>query len=810
MRKKKHRTITPEEGRWQCPLDVFQWQSTEEIPKISGLINQQRATQALSTAVHLQQPGFNVYVSGPSGTGRRSLVMEFLKKIAEEKPTPRDWCYVHNFADPSQPTALSFPPGKGKQFRDAMNRFSQLLRSEFPQLFQRSEVQSRIDEIYREKNQLETQQFEALEKKALEHGFLLKAGKTGISLTPLLGQKVMSPEEYQQLSPKEKEELKLREEQVHQEILNFLAQIREISQQTEEKIKKFKINVAKSVLQTLMSEVRKFEEDCPKLTEYLSGVEQYVLSHLEDFITQAGQTSPLPLPPGFAPPQDVELKVNLLVDNSQQKGAPIIFEPNPTFYNLFGRLEKKQFMGALLSDFTMIRPGCLHRANGGFLVLYARDLLIQPGAYEGLKRAIRFQKIYIEDLGESLGLLALSGIRPEPIPLDVKIIMIGPYWIYYLLSLYDEDFHRVFKIRADFDLEMENSPKHLQSLVHFVNVAAREHNLLPFNATALAEIAEYLSRSAESQKKFSTRFGELLDILREASYIAESWGEKTVGGHHIKKTIEEKIYRSNLVEEKVYEMIKDGQIVLDITGKKTGQVNGLSFVQLGDYQFGRPVRITAQTYLGRAGIIDIERESHLSGPIHQKAVMILSGYLHGTFGQKFPITLSATLVFEQSYSPVEGDSASAAELCCILSSLADVPLRQDIAITGSVDQMGRIQPVGGVNEKIEGFFRCAKYLGLTGQQGVIIPESNLQNLMLSDEVVDAIREKKFHIYPVKTIEECMEILTDMPVGKPDKRGNYPPNTVFGKVQKKLYQFYRRMRETTPGEKQKKKKRKKGS
>ncbi len=805
MARKVHRTISPEQARWICPTDIFKWESTEDLPKIYGLINQKRAMQALATGIHLHQPGFNIYISGAPGTGRRSMTMEYLKKIAAEKTTPRDWAYVNNFQDPSQPTALSFPAGKGKQFKQEMSRFIQAVKSELPELFQRKEVESHLEPIIRESETLESHEFQKLQQKGLEYGFAVKAAKTGFSITPMAGQKMMLPEEFEKLPSEEKQEWKTREEHFQQEIFQFLQRIREIRKQTKQKILEFKENVARSLLDSLMSELKSFQEETPEVQVYLEQIKEHIIAHLEEFTSPPPAPSAPALPPGLIPAAGGEFDVNIVVDNSTQEGAPLLFEPNPTFYNLFGKLEKKPFMGALLSDFTMIRPGCLHRANGGFLVLYARDLLIQPGAYEGLKRAIRNQKIFIEDLGESLGLVALSGLRPQPIPLDVKIILIGPYWIYYLLNIFDEDFRRTFKIRADFDLEMENNPQYLQSLAHFVATLSKEHNLLPFSSTALAAIAEYMSRTVENQQKLSTRFGELLDIIQEASYIAECWGEKNVTHHHIKKTIKEKIYRSNLVEEKIHEMIRDGQILLDIDGKKIGQVNGLTYVHLGDYAFGKPVRITAQTYIGRAGIIDIDRETRLSGPIHQKAVMILSGYLHGTFGQRFPVNLSATLVFEQSYSPVEGDSASAAELCCLISSLAEVPLRQDVAITGSVNQMGEIQPVGGINEKIEGFFRCCSYLGLTGKQGVIIPERNLRNLMLSDDVVDSIREKKFHIYPVKTIEECVEILTDMPVGKKTKKIHFPPNTVYGRVQRKLYRFYQQLRWIRKVKKKKKRK-----
>ncbi|MGH8104075.1 MAG: Lon protease family protein, partial [bacterium] len=600
------------------------------------------------------------------------------------------------------------------------------------------------------------------------------------------------PEEFENLPEKKKDEIMTRQEKVNTLIQDFIEKVKQIQRETKEKIEEYNQNLAAVLLAHPLDRLIARYSKENELVTYLQEVKLYMSEHYQDFLPQPAE--PVLFVPGPPEKSFVEYEVNVIVEQKQERHPPIVFEPNPTVYNLFGKVEKRPYMGGYYSDFTMIHGGSLHRANGGFLLVYARDLLLTPGTWEGLKRALKFSAVVTEDIAEQMGYVATIGLRPQPIPLDVKVVLIRSPYVYNLLATYDEDLPRIFKVRADFDSVIDNTPTYLRSLLNFVANACKEDGLLPFEAGAVGTVAEYMARVAGSKNKLTARFGLIRDVLREADFVAQQAGAQLVTAEHVKKSLDDRVYRSDLVEQKIDEMIRNLLLLVDVRGKVVGQVNGLSVYQLGDYSFGRPSRITAQTFVGQAGVIDIEREVELSGPIHEKGVMILSGLLAGKFAQKLPLSVSATLCFEQSYSGVEGDSASAAEFFALISQLAEVPLRQDIGVTGSINQKGCIQAIGGVNEKTEGFYKVCKLMGLTGTQGVAIPKSNVQELMLSDEVVGAVRAGRFRVYAMETVEDGIEILTGMVAGTADEKGDYPRGSVYHAVAEKLRSYRDRLME----------------
>jgi len=786
--KKNFLEARPEELRWSCPPSLFPFDTTEERHGVVGFINQERAYQALTLGVRMPEAGYNIFVSGPPETGRRSMVQAYLEEIAAREPVPPDLCYVYNFQDPNKPKAISLPAGKGTLLAKDMENLVRELKTKLPEALQSKDYEERLSPIVKKSQEEQEGLFEELKQRALKRGLLIQSTKTGMEVIPILENRPISQEEFEQLPEEKKKEILENQEKAGQWIRSFLRKMKELQLKTKERIERVNANVMSFIVQPLFDDLMSKYGETLEVAKYLEEVRNHILSNIRDFLPSSETPFPFPTPEkSFS-----EYSVNVIVDNGHLTGAPVIFETNPTYYNLFGKIEKKSYLGGFYSDFTMIRAGSLHRANGGYLLVYAREVLLNPGVYDSLKRAIKFCQITIEDLAETLGFIPTTGLKPEPVPLRVKVIMIGSPFIYHLLSTYDEDFHRTFKVRADFDSVMENNEKYLKSLYHFVIRVIREDGLLPMSATGVARLAEHMVRMSGTKDKLTARFGAIRDVIREASFYAEQWGARVITSDHIQHALEQRIYRSNLIEEKILEMIRKNQILLDVRGKAIGQVNGLSVYQMGEVSFGRPSRITAQTFVGQSGVVDIEREVELSGPIHQKGVLILSGFLGGRFAQNFPLTLSATLCFEQSYTEVEGDSASAAELFALLSRLSHIPLRQDIAVTGSINQNGEIQPIGGVNEKIEGFFKTCKLINLTGSQGVIIPRQNLQDLMLNQEVIDAVKEGKFHIYPISTVEEGIEILTGIEAGQKDEKGEYPPGTVYYAVQQQLKKYRDRM------------------
>lgn len=784
--------------RRQCDPKLMPCETTEGILPLEEIIGQQRAVRALKFGLEIEQTGFNIYAAGYPGTGRTTAIKDFLQEIAKKKPVPSDWCYINNFENSYEPKAIRLPAGEGKDFQSAMSGLVDQAKTFLPKAFESEEYAAKreatIADVQAERDEL----FSQLNERAREEGFSLQTSPVGLLIVPLMKGKPLNEQQFMSLDPATREEIQRRRGKVEADLRSAMRQLRSLEGKVNEVIQKLNREVAVYSIGDLFDELKEKYRDYPDVISYLDQVEGDILENLVQFLQpetppQAAPTAPFPVPWM----KDVLLRkyeVNLIVDNSDLETAPVVIEQNPTYQNLFGRIEKEAQFGVLTTDFTMIRGGSIHKANGGYLVLPVSELLQNIFSWEALKKALNNKRIAIEEVGERLGFITTKGLRPEHVPLDVKVILIGTPPIHDLLYVYDKDFQQLFKVKAHFDVSMDRTEKNMQEYAAFVCTLCRKESLRHLDASAVAQMIEYGSRLAEHQEKLSTRFADVADIIREACFYAGQDNSKYVTGSHVEKAIEEKIYRSNLVQEKIRELIERRVLLIDVEGEAVGQVNGLSVMSLGDFAFGTPSRVTASIGIGREGVIDIEREAKMGGPIHTKGVMILSGYLNNKYAQDKPLSLSARLVFEQSYSGVEGDSASSTELYAILSALSGLPVKQCLAVTGSVNQKGEVQAIGGVNEKIEGFFEVCKAKGLNGQQGVIIPDSNVQNLMLKEEVVEAVKAGKFHIYPVKTIEEGMEILTGRKSGQRRPDGTFEDSTVNHEVDTRLREMAEKIRE----------------
>jgi len=770
--------------------------TTEHLTPSQAIIGQKRAVSALQFGLGIQEAGFNIYVAGPPGIGKMTTVHAFLEEVARHKETPGDWCYVNNFDDPYLPCVCRLPAGRGRQIQQDMKGFIDQARLEIPKAFESEEYSSKRDEIVKALETQKSQMQERLNERAAEVGFALQASPFGVMMVAVVEGRPLSDAEFQALPAPARADLQRHRDALEQELKVAMKQVREQERAAKGRLEEIDKQVALYVVGGLIDDLSEKHRDLPEVAEYLKAAQKDIFENIETF---KGSPSPPAAPapqdpstPTAAPwPQDLPFRkyqVNVLVDNGKQEGAPVVVELNPSYSNLFGRVEKEAHFGALYTDFTMIKAGSLLQANGGYLVLRAEDLLRNLFSWDDLKRALRSGKIEIEEPGERLGFMATKSVRPQPIPLDVKVVLIGSPLLYYLLHASDDEFSELFKVKADFDTSMARDGENVQDFLGVLSTFCHKAKLKHLDASAVAKLLEHASRLAEDQEKLSTHFGALADVIREAHFWALQEGASHIGAAHVRKALDEKAYRSNLIQERIQEMIERGMLLIDTAGQAVGQVNGLSVLSLGDYLFGRPSRITASVGPGREGVLDIEREVELGGPIHSKGVLILSGYLAQEYAQDKPLTLAARVVFEQSYEGIEGDSASSAELFALLSALSGLPVKQGIAVTGSVNQPGELQAIGGVNQKIEGFFDVCQAKGLTGEQGVIIPQSNVQSLMLREDVVGAVKSKRFHIWPVKTIDEGIEILTGVAAGKRGPDGQFPEGTVGYRVDQRLREF----------------------
>ncbi len=795
----RHR-LSAEQLRWVCDPQTIPFMTTAELKGADEVIvGQDRAVRALELGLSLRQPGYNVYISGPVGTGRTTYARKKVQGVAAARPVPPDWCYVYNFQQPDQPSALSLPPGSGAKFRKDMDELVDDLKDAIRKVFASETYETRRRELVASFEQQINEIWRELEAKARQLGFAIQRLPTGIVTVPVgpSGEPI-SQEQFNLLPSEQQEETHRRGRALQEEVAEALRRVRVVERDARDALRELEQRVVRSAASHPVIRLKDRYGEHPKIVAHLDQVLADVVEHLDDFKEPEDAPAPFPLA-AMMRRQDAftRYRANLVVDHSHLDGAPVLVETNPTYYNLMGKVEYRGEFGALVTDFTMIKCGALEQANGGFLILQVRDVLTNPLSWEALKRALKSEEARIENIGEQLGLVPTATLRPEPIPLDVKIILIGTPVIFQLLYVLDDDFRKLFKIKAEFDIEVERTEAASGAYAAAIAALCHRQDLRPFDRTAVARVLEHSARLAEHQRRLSTRFTEVTEIVYEASAWAERAGHDVVTSADVDKAVEEKVYRSNRIEERLRQMITEGQLLVDVGGTKAGQVNALSVLQLGDYSFGHPSRITARTFVGGRGVVNIERETEMSGRIHSKGVAILSAYLGGKYAQDWPLSLSASLTFEQTYSEVEGDSASSTELYALLSELAGVPVDQSIAVTGSVNQKGEIQPIGGVNEKIEGYYAVCKALGLTGRQGVMIPVQNVANAMLKPEVVEAVRAGKFHIWAVQTIDEGLEVLTGVPAGSPAADGAYPEGTVNFQVRHRLRELAERLRRFAP-------------
>ncbi len=798
-------TLPVEKLRRECDPTFMQCESTHNLVPLSEIIGQERAVRALKFGLGIKNHGFNMYVAGYPGTGRKTAVKNFVEAQAKVQPVPPDWCYVNNFANQYEPKAIKFPAGKGKEFRDDMKNFIENVKNALPKAFESEDYATKRDATIRGLENQRKQLIEELSVKAQMEGFVIQTTPIGLLLIPVLDGKPLSEEEMLALPQKMKEKLQEKREQLETEFRNTMRQLIDMERKIHDTLKKLNKEVALYAIGNQVESMNEKYKETPEVIAYLLAIENDILDNLSQFIKRGGGEAQEPL---FAIPWMKEdpykkYEVNVVIDNSETKGAPVVMETNPTYPNLLGRTEKEAQFGALTTDFSMIRGGSIHKANGGYLIIPVEDLLRNPFSYDGLKKDIKEGKIVVEEPEERYGFLSIKTLKPQPIPLSAKVILIGDPYIYQMMFQLDADFKELFKIKAEFDNVMDRTDDKVSQYASWVCSLCEKEGLKHLDGTGVAKLVEYSSRIADDQQKLSIQFAHIADIIREANFYATQENAQFTTGNHVRKAIEEKVYRSKLIQEKIQEMIKRGFFLIDIVDQSVGQINGLSVMGLGDFAFGNPSRVTASIGLGREGVIDIEREAKMGGPIHTKGVLILSGYINDKYAKDKPLSLSARLVFEQNYEGVEGDSASSTELYCILSALSGLPIKQNIAVTGSVNQKGEVQAIGGVNEKIEGFFEVCKIKGLTGQQGVMIPESNVQNLMLKEEVVEAVKAGKFNIYSAKTINEGIEFLTGKKAGQRKADGTFEEDTVNYLVDKHLKEMAEKLNQYSSVQNQKK-------
>lgn len=777
-----------------CYPEDFSFQTTEELTPLQGIMGQERAVKAFEFGLMVKMKGYNIYMSGPSGTGKTTYAKESTERLAATEAVPKDWCYVYNFQNPRNPLALRFEPSVGRQFKEDMAELVQLIKAELQKVFRAEDYEKQKNELLRSFDEKRSELMEQMSKMAGEFAFQVKTTNSGIYFMPIVEGKAIGEEEYEDLPEDVKEGIEKNSQTVQEKASTIMRDIRELDKNSKKQVEKLDYRIGMFAIGHHISAVQEKYQAYERVIEYINAVREDVLDNLNQFFEEEEEceeniSSLLPML-GKKTAEDVTLKykVNLMVDHTKSTGAPVVITFNPTYSNLMGEVEYDSEYGNLTTDFMKIKSGLFHKANGGYLIVQAQDILASSQAWESLRRVIKTKEINMDGIREQLGVVAAPTLKPEPIPADFKVIMIGSNYYCELLGDYDEQFHKFFKIKADFDYEMYRSNENMGKIAQFVKSFVEREKTMEFDVSAICAIVEYSSRTAERQDKLSTRFNQLAEILSEAVTWTKMAGDAIVSAAHIKKTIFEKEDRMKLYEEKLDEMLDENVIMIDTKGAEIGQINGLAVLDMGSYAFGNPSRITATTYVGKSGIVNIEKEARMSGQTHDKGVQIINGFLGQTYAQEFPLSLSCRVCFEQNYNGIDGDSASSTELYCILSSLSNLPIRQDLAVTGSVNQKGEIQAIGGVTHKIEGFFDLCKKRGLTGTQGVVIPVSNVKDLVLMDEVVAAVREGQFHIYPIRHIDEGIGLMMGREAGERREDGKYPADSVHGLVMEKLRRF----------------------
>jgi len=777
-----------------CNPNMFKFEKIKEVADTTNLVyGQDRGIKALEFGVNVDLKGYNLYLEGPTGVGKTMYTKKFLQTRALKEKIPNDWCYIYNFDDPNEPIAVSLPAGQGKIFQETMDSFIRNIRRDIKKTFNNDEFEKEKKVI---KQEFETKKEAILAKlndKTLKQGFQVKSAQNGIYMMPVYEGKTVEEEEYEKLPLEVKSEFESKSQVVQEMIFDTLSELKLIENKADKKIDEWQSNVALLTVNIHINNVKSNYKRNKKINTFLDNVKKDILKNINTFMMpESANDSKQPVPPQMKAMQNNEpwlnYRVNLFVDNSHLEGAPVIMDSNYTFQNIFGKLEYENQYGIMKTDFTMIKPGLLQKANGGYIIFQAKDLISNPQCYENLKKVLQVKEVSIENNLEQRSSMMLVSLKPEPIPLDLKVIMIGNPEIYHTLLSLDDDFRKLFKIKVEFEEDAPKTDENIAKLVKFVRSYCEQEELLDIDKEAMARIVEYASKLSGDKEKLSTQFSEIGQIVGEASTWAKLDKSKIVTKKYVQKAFDERIERIKKYDTKYLQMIKEGALLINTDGYKVGQINGLTVITIGDYSFGKPSKITANTYLGKQGIVNIEREVQMSGSSHSKGVMILTGYLGEMFAQDKALSLNASICFEQLYGGVDGDSASSTEAYAILSSLSEMPINQSIAVTGSVNQKGEIQPIGGVNEKIEGFFQICKMRGLNGEHGVIIPIQNVRNLHLNDEVIDAVKKGEFHIYAISTIDEGIEILTGVPAGKKDKYGKFPAGTINYLANEKLVKY----------------------
>jgi len=770
-----------------CTLEGINFETTADVTPAKEIIGQQEAVKAINFGLDIDHPGYNIFVVNFSGCKELEYIKALVGKKAQKEGKSVDWCYVYNFSNPSKPRYLELSVGLGRKFKKDMEGFIENIEDEIAELFAGEEYLKQKREIKSKYQDISTALFNTVTEQVKEKGYLLEREKEGFSIIPIKDDgKPMREEEYKNLSAQEQDQIDEDTKMIQQLLDQTFAKIDKWNEEFTEEIESLDYQLAEKLIDTHLDELLQKYSDFNKVVDYLGELRDDILHNLDDFKeTNEPSNSLLLFAEDNSRDYSTKYEVNLLIDNSKVEGSPVIIESNPTYYNLTGRVEYSNKSGELATDFTNIRAGSLHKANGGYLILEAKDLLTNFKSWQLIKRVLKSRRLKMENIGEEFDKIPLATLEPQPIPIDVKIVIIGDVELYYLLYQYDQEFKELFKVKADFKSEMELSKESTYKIVQFISRECQENNFLPLNRQAVAKIIEYLSRRVDSQKKVTTKFTIITDLLCEADEWARLKGKNIISKEEIDQSIVERIKRSSNYEERVQELYRKHKLLIESEGWKIGQINGLSVLDLGEYSFGKPVKITASVYKGNRGVVNIEREAKMSGKIHNKGLLILTAYLGEKFAQELPLSLSASLCFEQLYSGIDGDSASSTELYVLLSALAELPINQGIAVTGSINQKGEIQPIGGVNEKIEGFFKLCESRGLTGEQGVIIPIQNVDDLMLSDEVIAAVAKDQFHIYAISHVEEGIEILTGKEAGFLQDDGTYPEGSINYLVQEKI-------------------------
>ena len=789
---KKKNELSYRDLKMTCDTNLFHFETTEELEPISTGIGQERGIKALEFGVNVNVKGYNIYIEGHSGIGKTMYTKNYLDTISKKEKVPCDWCYVYNFEKPNEPVAISLPAGQGKEFKNSMDGFIKEIKKDIKKTFNADDFEKEKALIRQEFEHKRAELLSKLNEKSLPYGFQVKTAQNGIYMMPVVDGKVIEEEEFDKLDESIKQEYEEKSTIVQAQIMEVIGKLKEIERKSEKKISEWQSNIALLTINVHINYLKSQFKRNKKITKFLNDVRQDILTNIPYFLEEdsknqaAMQAANNPLTKKADP--SLNYRVNLFVDNSTCEGCPVIMDSNYSYNNIFGTIEYENYYGSIRTDHTMLKPGLLQQANGGYIIFQAKDLLANPVCYESLKKYLRVKEIGIENPAEQRSAMLLVALKPEPIPLDINVILIGNAYLYHSLLEMDSDFRKLFKIKVEFEDDASITEDNVNKLARFIHAYCKQEQLPHLDRGAMARTVEFASRLAGDNKKLSTNFNAISQIVGEAGTWAQLSKSKVVTEDLINKALEERTERVKKYDTKYADMIKNNSLLINTAGHKIGELNGLTIMQIGDFSFGKPSKITVNTYSGRNGIINIEREVELSGSSHSKGVLILSGYLGEMFAQDIPLCLTASICFEQLYNGVDGDSASSTELYGLLSSLSEVPINQGIAVTGSVNQKGEVQPIGGVNEKIEGFFQICKMRGLDGTQGVMIPIQNLGNLQLSDDVIEAVKNRQFHIYSVSNIDEGIVVLTGVPAGKKDKDGHFPAGTINYLVYEKLKKY----------------------